>query len=97
MSRTQLAVQWPEIDGIDSTDARGRWCDDLRLFKVMLESLLEESADVAIPAPTHDPKVRALCIRSMHRLRGGACMLGAKGVSKLAGDVDREFHGRLDV
>jgi len=88
MSRTQLAVHWPEIDGIDSKEARGRWCGDLGLFKVMLERLLEESADVAIPALTQDPGVRDRCIRSMHKLRGGACMLGARGVFKLAGEVE---------
>jgi HPt (histidine-containing phosphotransfer) domain-containing protein len=79
---------WPEIDGIDSAEARGRWCDDLGLFKVMLERLLEESIDVANAAPTQDPDTRALCIQSMHRLRGGACMLGAKAIFKLAGEVE---------
>jgi HPt (histidine-containing phosphotransfer) domain-containing protein len=85
---SKLAVQWPEIDGIDSAAARDRWCDDVRLFRQMLERLLGESVDVAIPAAAQDAGVRDDYIRSMHRLRGGAWMLGAKAVAELADEVE---------
>jgi HPt (histidine-containing phosphotransfer) domain-containing protein len=85
---SNLGVKWPQIDGIDSAAARDRWCDDVRLFREMLERLLGESVDVAIPAAAQDAGVREDYIRSIHRLRGGACMLGAKAVVELAGEVE---------
>jgi hypothetical protein len=85
---SELAVQWPQIDGIDSATARDRWCDDVRLFKEMLERLLGESADVAIPAAAQGAIVWDDYLRSIHQLRGGACMLGAMTVAELAGEVE---------
>jgi HPt (histidine-containing phosphotransfer) domain-containing protein len=85
---SQLAVSWPEIDGIDSAVARDRWCCDLKLFSEMIERLLDESLDVAIPAAAHGPGVRDDYIRNIHRLRGGAYMLGAKMIAELAGKVE---------
>jgi HPt (histidine-containing phosphotransfer) domain-containing protein len=94
---SKLAVQWPEIDGIDSAAARDRWCDDVRLFREMLERLLGESVDVAIPAAAQDAGVRDDYIRSIHRLRGGAWMLGAKAVAELAGEVETAgVSGRIE-
>jgi HPt (histidine-containing phosphotransfer) domain-containing protein len=81
-------VPWPEIDGIDSAAARDRWCCDLKLFSEMLGRLLDESVDVAIPAAAQDPGVRNDYIRNIHRLRGGACMLGATVIAELAGKVE---------
>jgi HPt (histidine-containing phosphotransfer) domain-containing protein len=83
-----LTAPWPQIDGIDSAAARDRWGDDARLFREMLERLLKESVDVAIPAARQDPAVREHYIRSIHKLRGGACMLGAKVIVELAGEVE---------
>jgi HPt (histidine-containing phosphotransfer) domain-containing protein len=94
---SKLAVQWPQIDGIDSVAARDRWCDDVRLFRRMLERLLGESIDVAIPAAAQDTGVRDDYIRSIHRLRGGACMLGARAVVELAGEVETAcVSGRIE-
>jgi HPt (histidine-containing phosphotransfer) domain-containing protein len=84
----QLAAPWPEIDGIDSAAARDRWCFDLKLFSEMLERLLDESVNVAIPAAAKDPGVRDDYIRAIHRLGGGACMVGAKVIVELAGKVE---------
>jgi HPt (histidine-containing phosphotransfer) domain-containing protein len=81
-------VLWPEIEGIDSAEARERWCDDVRLFSVMLGRLLEECADVMIPAEIQDSAARGIYIQRMHRLRGGACMLGAKAIFELASEVE---------
>jgi HPt (histidine-containing phosphotransfer) domain-containing protein len=81
-------VLWPEIDGIDSAEARERWCDDVRLFSVMLGRFLEEWVDVTIPAEIQDSGARDVYIQRMHRLRGGACMLGAKSTFELASEVE---------
>jgi HPt (histidine-containing phosphotransfer) domain-containing protein len=84
-------MPWPAIDGIDSADARDRWCGDARLFSAMLERLLGEFFDVDLPGAAGDSGSRQGHIRRMHRLRGGACMLGAKTVSKLAGEVEAAY------
>jgi HPt (histidine-containing phosphotransfer) domain-containing protein len=81
-------VLWPEIDGIDSAEARERWCDDVRLFSVMLGRFLEECVDVMIPAEIQVSDARDVYIQRMHRLRGGACMLGAKAIFELASEVE---------
>jgi HPt (histidine-containing phosphotransfer) domain-containing protein len=88
----QVAGPWPEIDGIDSADASSRWCGDVRLFSTLLERMLEEFLDVDLPATVRDPGARNVHIRRMHRLRGGACMLGAKAVSELAGEVEAAYE-----
>jgi len=86
--RVQDAVPWPEIDGVESADARERWCGDVRLFCAMLERLLGEFFDVELPGAVRDLGVRNVHLRRLHRLRGGACMLGAKTLSDLAGEVE---------
>ena len=48
---------WPEIEGIDTQDARSRWCDDFQAAR-------------------------------LHKLRGGACMLGAKVIEHLAAQAE---------
>jgi HPt (histidine-containing phosphotransfer) domain-containing protein len=94
---SNLAARWPEIDGIDTAAARDRWCDDATLFRQMLERLLGESIDVAIPAAAQDAGVRENYIRSIHRLRGGACMLGANAVVELAGELETACaSGRIE-
>jgi hypothetical protein len=79
---------WPDIVGIDSADARARWCGDAALFTTMLARLFDEFGDVSVPAGFNDSRVIAPYIGRMHKLRGGACMLGAKGVYELAGEVE---------
>jgi HPt (histidine-containing phosphotransfer) domain-containing protein len=94
---SKLAAPWPEIDGIDTAAARDRWCDDAKLFREMLERLLDESVDVANPAAAQGTAGRDDYIRSIHRLRGGACMLGAKAVAELAGEVETAcVSGRIE-
>jgi hypothetical protein len=79
---------WPDIAGIDSADARARWCGDAALFTTMLARLFDEFGDVSVPAGFNDSAVVAQYIGRVHKLRGGACMLGARGVYELAGDVE---------
>jgi Hpt domain len=79
---------WPDIAGIDSADACVRWGGDAALFTTMLARLFDEFGEVCVPAEFSDSLVIAPYIGRMHKLRGGACMLGAKGVYELAGEVE---------
>jgi hypothetical protein len=79
---------WPDIVGIDSADACERWCGDAALFTTMLARLFDEFDQLNVPAEFNDSEGVAPYIGRMHKLRGGACMLGAKGVYELAGEVE---------
>jgi len=54
----------------------------------MLERLLEEFTDLAVPALAQNPLALALHTRRMHKLRGSAGMLGAKAIQQLAGEAE---------
>jgi len=79
---------WPEIEGIDSADARSRWCGDVPLFTSMLQRMFEEFGHGGMPADAEDSAAFNLHVRFMHKLRGAACMLGAKSVYELAGQIE---------
>ena len=83
-----LDERWPHIDGIDTADASSRWCGDSVLFTAMLARLFEEHREISPPPGVHDSSAIDLYVRRMHKLRGGACMLGAKSVSALAGQIE---------
>jgi hypothetical protein len=83
-----MHTPWPDIAGIDTADACARWCGDAALFTAMLARLFDEFGDVSVPADFDDSVVISPYIGRMHKLRGGACMLGAKGVCELAGEVE---------
>jgi PAS domain S-box-containing protein len=83
-----LNVPWPHIDGIDAADAYARWCGDAPLFITMLSRLFVEYGAVCFPADIKSSGAAAQFVRQMHKLRGGACMLGAKTVFTLAGEVE---------
>jgi hypothetical protein len=82
------AAPWPHIDGIDTADACERWCGDAPLFMKMLARLLDEFGKVSFPADMQNSQAVAPYVRRMHKLRGGACMLGAGAVYALAGQVE---------
>jgi CheY-like chemotaxis protein len=99
-------VPWPDIDGIDSADAYARWCGDAPLFITMLSRLFDEFDAIRFPADIEVKEESAKFLRQMHKLRGGACMLGAKTVHALAAEIEAaclhgdighaaELHGRL--
>ena len=75
---------WPQIAGIDMADARTRLVDDHTLFLTMLEQLLDEYSNIAIPALDDDSVALAVHAARLHRLGGSAGMLGAKSVCRLA-------------
>jgi PAS domain S-box-containing protein len=81
-------VPWPDIDGIDAADANGRWCGDASLFITMLSRLFDEFDTIRFPVAIEAPGENTRFVRQMHKLRGGACMLGAKTVHALAGQVE---------
>jgi Hpt domain len=83
-----MLTSWPDIAGIDTADACARWCGDAALFAAMLARLFDEFGDVSVPADFNDSSVIRLYIGRMHKLRGGACMLGAKGVCELAAELE---------
>ncbi len=78
---------WPEIAGIDSTDARVRLCDDFGLFVSNLRRLLDEFADVSFPRTLEVGDALTAYAARMHKLSGTAGMLGANAVQQLAADA----------
>ncbi|MCW7541449.1 PAS domain S-box protein [Aquabacterium sp. A7-Y] len=91
--------EWPEIEGIDGRDVRQRLDGDVELFLRMLKRLLAEAEDIRIDEPVSATPDRLTAAKArMHRLRGGASLLGAKDLHRTAtaaegalgrGDVDR--------
>jgi HPt (histidine-containing phosphotransfer) domain-containing protein len=79
---------WPEIEGIDTQDARSRWCDDLPLFRSMLEKCLAEYSEIVVPSSPILAAERHFQAARLHKLRGGACMLGAKVIEHLAAQAE---------
>jgi PAS domain S-box-containing protein len=88
-----LELPWPEIGGIDAADARERWCGDAPLFITMLSRLFDEFGAIRFPADFKVPGENTQFVRHMHKLRGGACMLGAKTVHTLACQVETACLG----
>jgi PAS domain S-box-containing protein len=86
-------VPWPDIEGIDAADASARWCGDAALFIAMLSRLFDEFDAIRFPADIEVPEENTRFVRHMHKLRGGACMLGAKTVHALAGQVEAACLG----
>ena len=89
----QPLAAWPEIEGIDSEDARERLNNDFELFRSMLKRLLGEFADVALPEQVTDAGRLAAHAGRMHKLRGSAGLLGAKAIQRLAGEAEAACVG----
>ncbi|HSW06912.1 PAS domain-containing hybrid sensor histidine kinase/response regulator [Aquabacterium sp.] len=87
-TRVHAAMPWLEIEGIDSNDARERLGGDFDLFRSLLEHLLDEFSNLAMPAQLQDPAALAFHAGRMHKLRGSAGMLGARNIQKLAGEAE---------
>jgi CheY-like chemotaxis protein len=83
-----VAPDWPEIDGINSADARARASGDLALFRSILERLIGEFSDLEIPTADEDAQALARHASRMHKLRGSAGMLGALAIHQLAGEAE---------
>jgi len=79
---------WPEIVEIDAQDARSRWCDDLVLFRWMLHRFIGDFTEIEILALQRLPLSLVEQASRLHKLRGGACMLGAKAIEHLAAEAE---------
>jgi HPt (histidine-containing phosphotransfer) domain-containing protein len=77
--------------GIDAGVVRQMFGDDLPMFRLLLGRMLKEYEDLAGPMviPPNDPPGRRQLEMRVHRLKGGAGMLGAREVTRLAGAVER--------
>jgi HPt (histidine-containing phosphotransfer) domain-containing protein len=78
---------WQQIDGIDIDSARGRFGDDVALFRRLLGRLLDEFADDVLAASDDDSGYTSLAVR-MHKLKGCAGMLGANAIHLLASRIE---------
>jgi len=87
-TRADAAVPWPEIEGIDKSDARARLSNDFGLFRSMLERLLNEFSDVGASASASEPEALVIQAARLHKLRGSAGLLGAKEVQRVAREAE---------
>jgi CheY-like chemotaxis protein len=85
--RSPASATWPEIDGIDSTDARLRLCDDFGLFRTNLKRLLDEFSDVSLGEVSENINALEVHAARMHKLSGSSGTLGANAIQQLAVDV----------
>jgi PAS domain S-box-containing protein len=83
-SNTKAAIPWPQIEGIDASDAGGRLGGDVDLFRSLLERLLEEFAVVELGTDTPDAAALAVHAGRLHKLGGCGGLLGAKAIHRLA-------------
>ena len=79
---------WPDIEGIDATDARRRLGDDAPLLRSMLRRLLDEFSDVAFQPGAADAAELELQAGRMHKLKGISGTLGARAICGLAGEAE---------
>ena len=88
---TELA--WPDIEGIDSEAARAHASGSLSLFLRMLPLVQEQYA--GWPAEwaqrLQQPGQRQAFLSSLHKLRGGAAVLGALPLAELASAAETDL------
>jgi CheY-like chemotaxis protein len=82
------AEAWPEIAGIDSKVARNRLCDDPALFRTLLLRFIGDFAEITPPSASSLPAVLVEQASLLHKLSGGACMLGAMAIQQLATEAE---------
>jgi PAS domain S-box-containing protein len=88
VTQANLQPPWPQIEGIDSVYAQAWWGDDFGLFLSLVQRMLDEFADVDIPESARDPAALGDYAKRMHKLSGGACVLGAKVIHQLAREAE---------
>jgi PAS domain S-box-containing protein len=79
---------WPALAGIDIDDARQRLGGDVALFRTLLAILIREFKEPGAVPDGSDAQAMAGCAARMHKLKGSAGMLGAKGIQRVAGDIE---------
>jgi PAS domain S-box-containing protein len=84
----QNKTEWPQIDGIDSADAKRRLSNDCGLFLSSLARLLVEFSDVSMPVGASKAGDLAELAAQMHKLKGNAGTLGANAIHSLAAEAE---------
>jgi len=82
--RAASPAVWPQVEGIDTADARSRMSNDVGLFRSSLKRLLDEFAGISLSAGAPAPDELAVHAQRMHKLTGIAGMLGASEIRRLA-------------
>jgi PAS domain S-box-containing protein len=84
----------PRIPSIDAAIVQQMFGDDVALFRSVLTRLLDEYADFPslVFDSLDDRATRDRIEARMHRLKGGAGMIGATTVMRLAGAAETAFH-----
>jgi PAS domain S-box-containing protein len=81
-------LAWPAIDGIDMEEARNRGFDDPTMFRSLLEGFLFDFSDIAVSSSRSVPPGLAVQASRLHKLKGGAGILGAKAIKQLAAEAE---------
>lgn len=92
------APEWPDVDGIERVEVAERLDGDVALFARMLGSLVDEFADLATAtAVPRSAAGRARLAARLHKLRGGAGMLGARKTQALAAAAEAALVAELSA
>ena len=83
------AAPWPRVTGIDEREVAIRCGGDAALFLRMLDHVVTEFADLAVPPDRRSPGL----VARLHKLRGSAGTLGAKAVHRLATRAELVLKG----
>jgi len=83
------AHAWPVIDGVDSVVARQKWGDDADVYLSMLERLIDEFDHQVLPAIASNSRDISGLASALHKLCGGACVLGANAIHRIASALER--------
>jgi HPt (histidine-containing phosphotransfer) domain-containing protein len=79
---------WPQIEGIDSSEARARLDGDLELFGELLARIDREFAALADAAQALAPLPPPALANRMHKLRSAAGALGAREIARMAAELE---------
>jgi PAS domain S-box-containing protein len=86
---------WPEIDGIDTAQARRRFAGDSAMFGDMLAAVLA-LCDEALLQGAQVPRDTAALAGLMHRLKGNAATLAASGLAETAARIETACRRRRE-
>jgi HPt (histidine-containing phosphotransfer) domain-containing protein len=69
-------------------DARNRLCNDPALFRTLLQRLLADFSDLGVRSSQREPAGLVEQANRLHKLKGGASILGAKAIQHLAAEAE---------
>jgi PAS domain S-box-containing protein len=87
--RAPPAAMWAEVEGIDMEEARQRLGGDYGLFCSMLKRLIGEFGSIGQTTSGSEPEDLPALGSRLHKLRGSAGTLGAKGLAHAASQVEK--------